>query len=70
MGGVWECSLRHGSDVFSNRRLDDLNKKLFFVSLLFLSGSLLSVSDANAAKQPNIVWFVIDDLSTNFSCCD
>jgi hypothetical protein len=45
-------------------------KKLFFVLLLFLSGSLLSVSDANAAKQPNIVWFVIDDLSTNFSCCD
>ena len=45
-------------------------KKLVFVSLLFLSGSLLSVSDANAAKQPNIVWFVIDDLSTNFSCCD
>ena len=45
-------------------------KKLFFVSLLFLSGSLLSVSDANAAKQPNIVWFVIDDLSTNFLCCD
>ena len=30
MGGIWECSLRHGSDVFSNRRLDDLNKKTVF----------------------------------------
>jgi len=27
----------------------------FFVSLLFLSGSLLSAADAHAAMQPNII---------------
>ena len=40
--------------------------------LITLVGGLLSLAiaapNAHAAKRPNIVWFVIDDMSANFSC--
>ncbi len=27
-----------------------------------------SIAEENDSKQPNIVWFVVDDMSANFSC--
>ena len=39
-------------------------KKINFISLL-----LLSLAHTNSAEnRPNILWFVIDDMSANFSC--
>ena len=41
-------------------------KKLFlFFSLLLASGSSTFAADA---PRPNILWFVVDDMSANFSC--
>ena len=39
-------------------------KKIDFISLLLFS---LAYADS-AEKRPNILWFVIDDMSANFSC--
>ena len=40
-----------------------MNKSNFLILLLFAMASLSS-----AEKRPNILWFVIDDMSANFSC--
>jgi arylsulfatase A-like enzyme len=40
-----------------------MNKSNFLILLLFAMASLSS-----AEERPNILWFVIDDMSANFSC--
>jgi hypothetical protein len=36
--------------------------------VLFLCASLLLIPNANGAQRPNVVWFIVDDMSPNFSC--
>lgn len=37
-------------------------------ALLALFFSLFVITNAVAAQRPNIVWFIVDDMSPNFSC--
>jgi hypothetical protein len=44
---------------------------LLFLCSLCIAGALHAQSataTASAASKPNILWFVVDDMSANFSC--
>jgi arylsulfatase A-like enzyme len=36
--------------------------------VLLLCASLLLIPNANGAERPNLLWFIVDDMSPNFSC--
>lgn len=38
------------------------------ILLTLLSGGVLAQQAGEPAKQPNIVWIIVDDMSANFSC--
>ena len=40
-----------------------MNKRNFLILLL-----VAMVSTSSAEERPNILWFVVDDMSANFSC--
>jgi arylsulfatase A-like enzyme len=39
-----------------------------FVAVLFASSPLLADDAADKSKRPNVLWFIVDDMSANFSC--
>ena len=45
------------------QEIDYMNKINFLILLL-----VAMVSTSTAEDRPNILWFVIDDMSANFSC--
>ena len=45
------------------QEIDYMNKRNFLILLL-----VAMVSTSTAEERPNILWFVVDDMSANFSC--
>src|SRR6476660_2982416 len=39
-----------------------------FVAVLLTSSSLLADDAADKSKRPNVLWFIVDDMSANVSC--
>lgn len=42
--------------------------RLFFLSCLLVTLSARAAAPPQAEPRPNVIWFVVDDMSANFSC--
>ncbi|MGB1129314.1 MAG: sulfatase family protein, partial [Haloferula sp.] len=45
-----------------------MNRPLFPLLVLWISTVAMAVGQTAQAPRPNILWFVVDDMSANFSC--
>jgi arylsulfatase A-like enzyme len=69
--GVWQCLFGFRMNSMVGVCYRELSNKMFVltrflvVMVAFSSGGL---AFAEGAKRPNVLWFVVDDMSANFSC--